>query len=96
MKEQKSICQSLSATRSSEWHIYHTEVIKYRFLERALVVVQMGIWVRVKSLWRGKKGAEILGLMLESRRFMRPTACAFQPQASAGETKRCGLCVANY
>lgn len=44
----------------------------------------------------GGKGAEILGLMLESRRFMRPTACAFQPQASAGETKRCGLCVANY
>ena len=33
----------------------------------------------VKSLWRS--GAAIRGLTLESRRFMRPTACARLPQS---------------
>lgn len=54
----------------------------------------VGIWMGAQSLYRS--GAEILGLTSESHRFTRPTACAFLLQASAGETKRSGLCVANY
>lgn len=58
-----------------------------------------GVWdgkssVEEESLWRG--GGEISGLPLESHRFTRPAACAGLPQGTASETKRCGLCVANY